>query len=132
MQNVDSHFFRKVVESKYCGNTTKDSVSDSFLIEIKMCAHDKLHMQQEGKFRALTVTSHFAETDDNGLIEYDNGACYRGGVRNGAADGEGIYANGCDVVFKGEFVAGKLHGWARSSNLEFEFIETFYQVKSFN
>jgi hypothetical protein len=68
------------------------------------------------------------DDDNDALIEYANGASYRGSLRNGAADGEGVFDDGRGGLYHGEFLAGRLNGWITTSNSEFELAEAYYHL----
>ncbi len=68
-----------------------------------------------------------AVAGDDYLVTYSDGAVYRGGMRNGAADGFGRFSDACGRTYSGNFLAGMLHGWTRIASEESGVIEIFYE-----
>ena len=65
---------------------------------------------------------------DEAVVAYKNGAVYRGRMRNGAADGHGVFCDGEGQIYSGNFLAGRFHGWMVLSSPKLEFAEMFYHL----
>lgn len=115
MRNIESVTFKTAVEGQEF-SISRDDVG-------KKC---------RGRTRVLEVivddetVDHINLGGDEAVVEYKNGAVYRGTMHNGAADGPGVFSDDRGHIYRGHFLAGRPHGWMVLSSPKLEFAEMFY------
>lgn len=114
MRNIESATFKTAVEGHF--SIFRDDVGKNRSRRMfEVTADDE-------------TVEHLHLGDDEAVVGYKNGAVYRGKMHNGAADGPGVFSDGRGYIYRGNFLAGRFHGWMVLSSPKFEFAEKFYHL----
>ena len=115
MRNIESVTFKKAVEGQELGIARGDVGKKSRRRIIEVTVDDE-------------TVEHINLGGDEAVVGYKNGAVYRGKMRNGAADGLGVFSDDRGHIYRGNFLAGRFHGWMVLSTPKLEFAEMFYHL----